>query len=540
MPFGTTAFGDSAFGDSSAGLGAEFSLLIAGADRSSLYRNASLSIGDDLDARNTCRFVLVDIDDVHEVLVGQEVEVYHEGVLIFAGSVDAVADDYPSFKETNVAHMIAVSCVDHTALADRHLVAERKEDPGQTPGAIVRDLIATYLAQEGITEGTVEDGFEIGVVVFNYRTVAECLDELAQLVGFQWWVDYQRQLHFLAFDSAPAAAWALTDAGRTFARLVRNRSREQYRNRQILRAGRDVTESTRVESFKGDGDMQTFSVGLPIAKVPAIRVNAVTKTVGIQGVDDEDAFDWYWNQGSKQVTQQRDAAELSSSDTLEVTYFGFLEIIVQTQSESEIAARAAIEGGSGIWEAIEDDPSIDNEALVAENVSNLAIQKAAGLLRRFARIPVLADISTHKPGLASGTKQTISLAREKLDGDYLIVSVQTRDRGIGQLTYTYKIVDGQALESPFKFFQRMAAANRKFVIRENEVLIVFSETLSDLALSDAVAGDESDTLADWQDDPFTVLHVGATEADGAIIGSEYVVAGERFINGPEVRLPTFL
>jgi len=51
-----------------------------------------------------------------------------------------------------------------------------------------------------------------------------------------------------------------------------------------------------------------------------------------------------------------------------LTYRGLFPILVDERIDAEILARRALEGGTGVYEAIADDPAI--------NVQNVAVTKA--------------------------------------------------------------------------------------------------------------------------------------------------------------------
>jgi hypothetical protein len=484
-----------------------FQVLIDGIDRVGSYRYQSLTIQDELEVRNTCDFVLIDSDDSLQLQPGETVLVLNGGVRIFGGTIDSIEDEYPSFNSQISDHIIRVTCTDFNAIADRFQVAETYETVGQTAGDIVNDLITDYLADDGVAAGEVQDGFQVGKVLFDYNTIAQALDELARLIGFSWNIDYDKRLHFFDRDTFPAP-WSITDSVQNHLTLRRQRSRERYRNLQRVRGGKDITETTRTREFRGDGNQKTFRVDLPVAKVPTIAVDGSSKTVGIQEVDS--GKDWYWQKGERGITQDAGGSALSSSQVLSVTYQGFFDVLVELRGDDEIESRQIVEGGSGIYEAMDDDPRIDNETLESTtSTSKLATQKAEGFLRQFARIPIVSEIATSQSGLRAGMIQSINLTREKLSGKYLIVSVETVDPGLAQLRYVYRIVDGEKIESPYKYFQMLATQGRKFVIRDNEVLMLIRQTESDIALTDTLTAVESSSLGSWTQDPYTVGLVGS-------------------------------
>ncbi|MDA8212155.1 MAG: hypothetical protein M0021_09800 [Clostridia bacterium] len=444
-------------------------LTIGGVDKTSLLRVDSLQLTDTLNSRDTCSFILLDKAGTYRPEVGQEVIITDGGTRRFAGTIDE--PDEEAIPGNN-ALRFDCSCVDYNQIPDRHLVARVYEN--QTLGNIVRDIVTQDLAGEGITTTKVQDGPTITKAVFNYRTATEAFNDLAELTGYAWNIDYSKDLAFFTRETN-LAPFSLTDTSKNFRNMSVKTTRGQYRNKQYIRAGQDITDP-RTDSFKGNDKDKAFVLNFEVAKVPTVKVNAVTKTVGIRGL--ETGKDFYWSKGEKEITQDDAATPLASTDILDVTYQGLFPIILVSQSDSEISSRQAVEGGTGVYESIEDDQSIDSE--------NLATQKADGLLRRFGRIPRIVEFETDTAGLAAGQLITINVTKHNLNAQFLIDSVTAWDVEGKFLRYRVRALDGESLGSWVDFFKKLAEAGRKFVIRENEVLILLRRSTDTIVVSDTL------------------------------------------------------
>lgn len=254
-------------------------LLIGGVDKTGLYVPKTLNITDNLNARTTCSFSLVDKTGTYHPEVGEEVLIYNQGNLIFGGTVDEPEEENPLGTD---ALIIPVQTVDWHEKADRLIVAEEYNE--EHAGDIVRDIIAKKLAAEGITEGVIQDGPVISKAIFPYIPASQCFDELCELTGYQWLIKPDKTLDFFE-RSTNIAPWGIIETSPVKDIRVR-RNREQFRNRQYLRAGKDIS-TVQTREFVGDGKTQVWAVDLPIAKVPVVKVNGVAQTVGIRGLDKE-------------------------------------------------------------------------------------------------------------------------------------------------------------------------------------------------------------------------------------------------------------
>lgn len=457
---------------------AELTLTIGGI----AYRplNNSLEYTDDLNARNTLTFRLWEPSGLVEFECGQDVVLYDmDGVTkLFAGTID----DCETYRgkagslDNEVDGLFwRLTCVDYNQLPDRKLAAVSYDDTSFA--TIVADLVATYLSADGVAVGNVDAGPTFVRKLFNYRSLTDCLNELSEDTGFAWWIDYDKRFHFRSRDSV-VAPFEATEANRNVQSCRVRWNRGPYRNRQYIRAGHDLTLPL-TELFTGDDVRQTFNVSFPVGEEPTILVNGAAQTVGIRGVEDQDAFDWYWNKDFTEISQRHDATPLTLTDTLSVVYRGRYPIIAQAQADDEILRRQAIEGGSGLYEAIEDFGDVDS--------ADLAFDTALAKLHRDGYIRRTITLDTDQTGLASGQVLRVTLPKYDLDDLFLVQSVTAVEGGRNTLQYTVTLLDGDAVGGWLSFYRRLMAARRERVVRDNEVLLLLRTTRDRLALVDSVA-----------------------------------------------------
>lgn len=449
---------------------------------SALLVDESFNVADVLNSRNTARFtlrqrsgayLLVGSDGSYLVgsdgsyigsgvrpAIGSEVIILNGATTIFGGTIEG-------FTETQLAMpspalIWDIECVDFNSLADRRLVAELYETPGQTLGDIVRDIVTNYLTGFGVTDTLVQDGPTLDRAVFNYQSVAEAFNDLAELTGYSWNIDYDKVLHFFARETN-YAPYDLTETSSNWRGMTVSRTRGAYRNRQFVRAGTDQTD-TLVATLAGDGARKVFTLAYPVATEPTITVGGVSKTIGIRGL--ESGFDLYWQKGSTEISQDDGAAAVTDGVAIVVTYTGMLPILLMIQDDAEVA-------GSGVWEAIEDRPTVDK--------ADLAEGLALGLLRKLGRLPITLEWETDTDGLEAGQLVTVTVPTHDLSGRYLIESVTIADLFGQHLRYRVKALDGEALGGWEDFFRGLLRLGRKFTIRENEVILLvrsFAETVT--------------------------------------------------------------
>ena len=444
-------------------------VLINSVDKTSSVRLGTLNIQDKLNSRNSCKFRLIDTAGTYRPLVGQEVEIT-DTATEFKGTIEGI-------KESRVAHnnstlSFDITCVDYNQLCDRYTVAQVYDN--MTLKDIVEDIVDTALSGESVTYTNVETGPTITKAVFNYKTVTQCFNELSNLAGMDWYIDYDKDLHFFS-RSSNSAPEDFTNANNNFIDIEIENSREQYRNRQYLRAGNDITDS-RTETFLGDGERKTFTLKYLVAKVPtSVLVGVTVKTIGIRDV--ETGKDFYWSKGSKEITQDDSGTALTDAEVLSITYQGLYPIIIRADKEDGITDRVSIEGGTGVYEAIEEDMSIESQ--------DTAKDKADALLRRYGTIPQRLYITTDSTGFKAGQLVNVNVTEHDLDGTYLIQSVTKNTLGKGDvIRSTITALSGENIGGWVDFFRKIIESGKEYVIRENEVLIRILSFSDDITISD--------------------------------------------------------
>ncbi|GAG93688.1 unnamed protein product, partial [marine sediment metagenome] len=153
----------------------------------------SLSIELTIEERSIASFTLFDSLGADSYEWGQPVSIWDiTDTRIFDGFV-AEPEMRRVSPDGGIYH--AIRCMDNHYLADKRLVIASYTN--ENAGDIVTDLLADYLAAEGVTLGEIQDGEAVSQAIFNYVSVAEALDSLAELSGFTWYIDEAKDLYFI-------------------------------------------------------------------------------------------------------------------------------------------------------------------------------------------------------------------------------------------------------------------------------------------------------------------------------------------------------
>lgn len=141
---------------------------------------------------------------------GREVILTVDGTREFAGVTQRV-QEAPSGTSS---YEYRIDCSDYTRWFDRYLVQGVKIPAGDdetataTAGSIVRTIVSTVCNQGAITWGQslIVDGPVIPQQTYDFEAPSQAIDRIAKIVGFKWYVDYDRNVVFQPVSGSASAA----------------------------------------------------------------------------------------------------------------------------------------------------------------------------------------------------------------------------------------------------------------------------------------------------------------------------------------------
>lgn len=424
------------------------------------------NISSKLNQRTTANITVIDLGNLTGINEGDAIEIYNDATKIFAGLVYSIRiyEAIPNQLYYDIA------AVDNSALADRRLVAAVAED--LSAGDVIRSVILPVLTTEGVTEGVIQDGVTIAKSVFNYIKCSEALDQLKDITGFNWKIDNEKKLHFFGRDTN-TAPFVLNNSF-PHSGFEKNSAMGNYRNRQYVRGSQGETAVQQLEkpSPLPDGQIQSFTLRLPLAKKPSIFVNSIQVDegdIGINGIDT--GKKWYFSYNSNTINQDSTESPLGSTDTLQVTYIGLRKLLLCIENTAGIADRREKEGTSGIYENISNEQTIKS--------TDQAVQYANGLIQKYGEINDTISFVTTVDGLEAGQLLRVQKPLFGIDASFLIDSVNISGWDADTIEYQVNALDGASLGGWEQFFKEIIRDNRDFTISEDEVIITintFSET----------------------------------------------------------------
>lgn len=457
---------------------------------------------------NEAEFGVLATWDANRPQYGQAVTIWINGAVVFSGRVVAVESmlltSDSAARSTNT-HRFAVRAYDYSLDLQKLLVAESYgSELGTTDTLyeIVKDIVDTYtLPADGFDYALYvpNPGPTIARVVFNYKNVFQCFDDLAKLAGMEWWVDYDRKIHFVSVGIAPdVTPFDLVDGATNFEALQLTPSDiTQIRNRVYIRGGSYLSNAYAQTFIPPAGedslklDYLPYTVdGLP--NVGAIYVNGVLKTWGIEGIDEAATYDFIVSTSSGVVRCDLfNGGSFAGTETVIVGYYYKIPLIVAQSDYTSINLLKALGVGDGIFEYLITDDTITS--------LEYARARARQELAMYAYPQVSGSFVTFTAGFKAGQKLGIELTDRGYTAGapsyYLVQEVEIDAMGGNQYKYT---VHFATLQTGFNaFLVHLVDITREKKANENEVVDVL------VGMSEEVeAADFDSTTATVKSPPF--------------------------------------
>lgn len=448
----------------------EYNVTIDGVDRTSDVIARSIKVDDVInDKTNTCRFKLIDrsgngipsTDDEITIVLGS-------GVTLFAGYV--VASKQTSVQKTGVVEA-TIDCVDHVRLFDRNLVHKTYED--MTDKQIIDDIVNTYCPGFGITTTNVTTGVTIDQISFNYIQPSQCMRQICDLTGRNWYIDYDKDIHYfpLTTNSAP---FDIDSSESRYLDLQISKDASQLKNRVYVRGGTKLSDSTTyVET--GDGEKRVFVLPEKPHDV-TVEVDTgggyVEKTLGIKNIDTS-GYDWYLNFQEKYIEQDAGGSVLTSSHKIRVTYKYDIPILI------------ALEDTDSIMESGQREFAIFDKSITT---TQSARDRASAELTDYANSIVEGSFRTHEAGFISGQYININLSDYGVNADYIIQKVTARSQGGGKYVYDIDLASAKTM-GIIRFLIELLEANKNLIELDDNEVVDELVSLSDSLLSDSLTDD---------------------------------------------------
>ena len=441
--------------------------------------------------------ITVRVDDQPLPRAGDMVEIKDDDTVLFWGMLGIPqSPKYTTGNEWRVYTMTAGSA---NAFLSRRIINEAFKR--YTVSEIVRVLFDNYIAEEGITLGTISDiAITIDVYAASDFNLQDALDELADLANASWTISTDRVFSFVVqqdYTSFPAVISRENAFGTEWQMKTKD-----YKQRTVQYiSGATNTTLPQTERFVYDADgANTFNVSFGVNERPTIAVNGAVldpSRIGVAGLDYGNAdvyFTFAYN--SKTISYNKLSGFLSGGETITVTYIGIYAIRVSMSNDSKISEIAGITGTSGRREIVNTVTGVRSQAdAVAMALSLLEKYREATEEITFwvpsdelyARGFTLADT-------APMTKITLDLPEWGMSGDYVIAErrlsayyADMRENTATKLKVWLRLVNRDVMKSYGEILADLRKNVRALNIRADDIVLKNVLSSDAFKMSDALS-----------------------------------------------------
>jgi len=367
--------------------------------------------------------------------------------------------------------LFEVMVKDHTHEMDKRLVVKTYEDT--TVSVIINDIKALFLPA-GFTTTGVTVTTPVKFIAFNYEQPSKCFQQLAELVGADWYVDENKDIKFFLRNEM-VAPFDLTDTNGKyiFNSLVIERDVVNLRNVIFVRGG-EFKGTTFTEKETADGVAKVFKQGFRYSAIsPAtaisVKKGGVAQSVGTDNIHDPAAFDVLYNFQEKAV-KFRDDNKPANGVEVEVTGLPHIPVIIRTRDN--VSA-----GTFGEFEHKIIDKSIDSK--------EGARDRARGELIAWADKINEGGFTTVESGLRAGQKIRIQSTIRGLDETFVISRVSSKLMTPTDLEHRATLMTQRTFGMVEFLTQLLMRKDKEIEINRDEVLDRIEAAIEDIIVTEA-------------------------------------------------------
>ena len=305
------------------------------------------------------------------------------------------------------------------------------------------------------TAGQVSCDKTIDTIKFDYETPSKCLQKLADLISYDWYVDYLKDIHFFNKEEN-TAPFELSDKGNKYdyRSLVVEKDGSQIKNTIFVRGG-EYEGNEFTELIEADGDRRTFNLSYKYSNL-SVKLDAVDQDVGIDFIDDEADHDCLYNYEQK-IIRFPEASKPTAGQTLTITGNPKIPVLVKVEEASSVSEY-------GIREFRITDRNIKSK----EEGKERAIAELEGYKNGI----VEGVFTTDESGLMTGQRIHVVSSNRSIDEYFIInkinIAIRYSKSGETALKYNVSLVSTKTYDM-ISLLQDLIS-DRKIKIDKDEVL----------------------------------------------------------------------
>jgi len=308
-------------------------------------------------------------------------------------------------------------------------------------------------------------------ISLRYEQPSKVFQQLAELIGFDWYVDEDKDIHFFSKNES-TAPFDLTDTNdKYFFNTLRiKKDIKNLRNVIFVRGG-TFKGDTFTEDQEADGDTKVFTQGFRYSNI-VVKKNAATLTVGIDNITDPTTVDVLYNFNEKAV-KFRDNNKPTAGDIVSVSGLPHIPVIIKTKDNVSISQ-------FGEFEHKIVDKSINSKAGARDRAKAEVLQWADTVNE--------GGFRTIESGLRVGQKIRVQSDIRNIDESFIISRITTRMQTPTSLIHDVILISTMVFGA-IEFLQKLLISKDKEIeILQDEVLEKIEAAIETIVITESFAG----------------------------------------------------
>lgn len=339
-----------------------------------------------------------------------------------------------------------------------------------------------------------------GSAKFNYEQATSAIKQIAEMMGNDWYIDADKDLHFFA-PSTEQAPFALTDTSANFNwnSLEFNTDSALIKNTIIVRGGEYQGNSDNFDKI-ADGTQLNFVSPYKIKNI-SVTVGGSGKTVGVDNLNDPASYDCLYNFQEKTL-KFKSATLPSAGQVVRMTGNPMIPVIVKRGDPTSIAA-------NGIYEFLIIDKSI--------NTQQAARDRASAELFAYRNSLVEGKFTTDTTGLRAGQTLGVTITARGINETYVIQSIYFRTKSPTEFVYDVKLVSTRSFGVIEYLLGLLRDQKKTIVISDSEVIDLVQDIVETITPTDSWSQGTQDSSAE-------TMTLNESPNDGLNQGTIFVLA----------------
>ena len=402
----------------------------------------------------------------------------------------------PKYQTGKEARIYTIECYNANAILANRIINVAYQE--KTVTQIVNDIFDKYIAEEGISLGTIST-VDISLEVYTAKdyNLQDALNELADLCSAVWHVSPDKTFSFIADQTFPAFPQEINADFLIGTDLQETTKDYKTRTVQYV-SGATENTTTQTEQYTYDGSQGEFTTVFPVAKKPVIQINGVdvpTNQIGVTGLNNDDANMIFLFSFNSQTISYRDTTgALTAGDVVTFIYTGIFPIRVCVFNDERIAQIAELTGTSGKREFTAIASNLRSTADATQYANNLLAQfeTYTGEVSLWLLSSQLYELGMTLDDTALLTTFTFNLPALGIVGDYVVVERKLEpyyaklDNFEQKLKVSLRMADRNYLRSYGEILSDMRKDINQLSIREDDIVIQVSAPRETIAYAETM------------------------------------------------------